>query len=450
MRTSVRRDVRPRPGTDQARHDAAVGIGSARRCRLAYRATPTNISDTRLERSRCAMLTTPRTNSATAESMRSAIARCRTAAGSQSIWTSPSSAARNAARETKKFLDTIIANIPFAVIVKDATTRQFLLVNRAFETMLGIPRSELAGQDHIRHPSEQRTPRIIDNARQRNAPEQRRRHLHEYEVEHAEAAVTACRPPSHRHRNPQGEAKYLIAVVEDVTERKKSEQRIAFMAHHDAVDRSRQSRGRDTEDRRGRRASSPARRTVYRSAYGSRPVQKRQRYARPFRRRHAVAGSRGAPEDASFAKRDVLARLGGDEFAVIQSGESNQREAASALADRIIEVIGKPFDIDGTEVNIGTSIGIAMAPEHGTDPDKLLKMADMALYGAKSAGRNGYRFFDPEMGAAVNARICSTTNCAAPSSRMSWCCITSRSSTPRRAGFAPRRRWCAGGIRPKA
>ena len=66
--------------------------------------------------------------------------------------------------------------------------------------------------------------------------------------------------------------------------------------------------------------------------------------------------------------------------------------------------IAKPFNIDGNEVNIGTSIGIALAPEHATNPDNLLKMADMALYRAKSAGRNGYRFFDPEMSAAANAR----------------------------------------------
>ncbi|HTP90217.1 MAG TPA: EAL domain-containing protein, partial [Xanthobacteraceae bacterium] len=101
---------------------------------------------------------------------------------------------------------------------------------------------------------------------------------------------------------------------------------------------------------------------------------------------------------------DVLSRLGGDEFAIIQTGETEQREAASALADRIIGVIGRPFNLDGTEVNIGTSIGIALAPEHGTNPDSLLKMADMALYSAKSGGRNGYRFFDPDMGAAANAR----------------------------------------------
>ena len=81
----------------------------------------------------------------------------------------------------------------------------------------------------------------------------------------------------------------------------------------------------------------------------------------------------------------MLARLGGDEFAIVQAGETNQREAAAGLANRIIEALGKPFDIEGGDINIGASIGIALAPEHDTSSDNLLKMADLALYRAKSA-----------------------------------------------------------------
>jgi diguanylate cyclase (GGDEF)-like protein len=101
---------------------------------------------------------------------------------------------------------------------------------------------------------------------------------------------------------------------------------------------------------------------------------------------------------------DVLARLGGDEFAIIQTGETNQREAAQNLAERVIEMIAKPFNIDGGDVSIGASIGIALAPEQGTGSDELLKMADLALYRAKSAGRNGYCFFDPKMSEVASAR----------------------------------------------
>ena len=102
---------------------------------------------------------------------------------------------------------------------------------------------------------------------------------------------------------------------------------------------------------------------------------------------------------------DVLARLGGDEFAIIQAGESDQRGAARALAERILELLGKPFTIGGDEINIGTSIGIALAPENGTGSDELLKMADLALYRTKSGGRNGYCFFALEMSEVASARL---------------------------------------------
>jgi len=99
---------------------------------------------------------------------------------------------------------------------------------------------------------------------------------------------------------------------------------------------------------------------------------------------------------------DVLARLGGDEFALVQSCETDPRGSAQSLASRIINAIVEPFTIGAEEVTIGTSIGIALAPEHGTTSDGLLKMADLALYHAKSQGGSSYAFFDPAFSAAAN------------------------------------------------
>jgi diguanylate cyclase (GGDEF)-like protein/PAS domain S-box-containing protein len=101
---------------------------------------------------------------------------------------------------------------------------------------------------------------------------------------------------------------------------------------------------------------------------------------------------------SSLRETGVLTRLGGDEFAIIQSGEANQREAAIALAIRVLEIAARPFDIEGQEVMIGTSIGIALAPEHAASSGELLQKADVALYRAKAEGRNNFRFFDAEMG----------------------------------------------------
>jgi diguanylate cyclase (GGDEF)-like protein/PAS domain S-box-containing protein len=101
---------------------------------------------------------------------------------------------------------------------------------------------------------------------------------------------------------------------------------------------------------------------------------------------------------------DLVARLGGDEFAILQFGETNQREAAIVMANKLLEAIAAPYDIEGNHIVIGTSIGIALAPEHGTDSDRLMKNADLALYKVKAEGRNGYRFFEPAMGVAAQSR----------------------------------------------
>jgi diguanylate cyclase (GGDEF)-like protein len=101
---------------------------------------------------------------------------------------------------------------------------------------------------------------------------------------------------------------------------------------------------------------------------------------------------------------DVLARLGGDEFAIIQAGHHDQRANAMDLAGRLSKLIAEPFDLPGHQVEIGTSIGIALAPEHGDDREQLLKKADLALYRSKSAGRNCFTIYDEAMSAELEAR----------------------------------------------
>ncbi len=100
---------------------------------------------------------------------------------------------------------------------------------------------------------------------------------------------------------------------------------------------------------------------------------------------------------------DIVARLGGDEFAIMQAGASQPTDATS-LASRLIEVIGAPYELNGDRVTVELSIGIALSPGDGLDPDQLLKNADMALYRAKSDGHGLYRFFEPEMDARMQAR----------------------------------------------
>ena len=107
---------------------------------------------------------------------------------------------------------------------------------------------------------------------------------------------------------------------------------------------------------------------------------------------------------SSLRSSDVLARLGGDEFALVQVGAPDHRVASIDLAQRIVKLISEPFQLSGQRVEIGTSIGIALAPEHGQHQEQLLKKADIALYRSKAAGRNCHTVYDDAMSAELEAR----------------------------------------------
>jgi diguanylate cyclase (GGDEF)-like protein len=100
---------------------------------------------------------------------------------------------------------------------------------------------------------------------------------------------------------------------------------------------------------------------------------------------------------------DTVARLGGDEFAVVQIG-APQPQAAEALAARLVDLIGRTYVLGGQTLNIGVSLGIAIAPVDGTDPDTVMRRADLSLYRAKADGRGCFRFFQPGMDAEAQAR----------------------------------------------
>ena len=100
---------------------------------------------------------------------------------------------------------------------------------------------------------------------------------------------------------------------------------------------------------------------------------------------------------------DTLARLGGDEFALVQLGARRPGDAAT-LAAKLLAVLEAPFDLGGQEVHAAASVGVALFPEDGDDPDELVRRADLALYRAKGEGRGRFRFFEPAMDEEVRAR----------------------------------------------
>jgi diguanylate cyclase (GGDEF)-like protein len=101
---------------------------------------------------------------------------------------------------------------------------------------------------------------------------------------------------------------------------------------------------------------------------------------------------------------DVVARLGGDEFVVVQTDVSG-KDQVEAFASRLISAVTAPMRFKEQEIVATASVGVAMAPEDGSSPARLLKSADLALYKAKADGRNCMRFFLPEMDTELQARL---------------------------------------------
>ena len=126
------------------------------------------------------------------------------------------------------------------------------------------------------------------------------------------------------------------------------------------------------------------RRAIQRLHAGSGPVQRCQRHARASRRRCSAQGGGAAPEIDAARNRCTGAAWRRRIRDHPDRGDRSARVPPTALAQRIIGTIAEPFEIDGTKVNIGASIGIAVAPDDGIDPTDLVKKADIALYRAKS------------------------------------------------------------------
>jgi diguanylate cyclase (GGDEF)-like protein len=192
-----------------------------------------------------------------------------------------------------------------------------------------------------------------------------------------------------------------LATHEDITERQRSEDRIAHMARHDALtdlpNRVLLRERLDHELKRVKRGECLAVMCLDLDQFKS------------------VNDALGHPVGDELLKLvsvrlrgctreiDTVARLGGDEFAIIMTQMQQPGDAAS-LSKRIRDSVTRPYQIDGHQIVTDISIGISVAPIDAVAPDPLLRNADMALYGAKADGRGTYRFFEPEMNTRMKAR----------------------------------------------
>jgi diguanylate cyclase (GGDEF)-like protein/PAS domain S-box-containing protein len=192
-----------------------------------------------------------------------------------------------------------------------------------------------------------------------------------------------------------------VATHEDITEKRQTELKIEHMAHHDSL----------TDLANRVRLNERLEQTLAQSSDG-RMVAVHHLDLDRFKAINDTfghhAGDKLLKMVASRLRElvratDTIARMGGDEFVIVQAPISKEAEATS-LAERMIVAIGEPFVIDGHQAAVGASVGIAVSPDHGSTPERLLRNADLALYRAKADGRGAYRFFEAGMDEHMQTR----------------------------------------------
>ena len=294
---------------------------------------------------------------------------------------------------TRSFLNTIIENVPSPIIVKDISNLRYLLINRAAEIYLGDERATILGKT-----SAEFMPKVsaemIDAEDQKLIASGQIAFLDEHTVVtpgNGTRIVTATRLPV---KGADGKLQYIISVIQDVTERKRNEQRIAHMAHHDALT--------DLPNRAAFNECIAA--TLELAAVSGESFAVLCIDLDRFKAVNDVFGHAVGDALLREASRRLettchgafLARVGGDEFTVI-TPTGPQPAAAEALAERLTAAFDSDIDIDGHPLRVGLTIGVGIYPQDGADATTLVANADAALFRAKSDARGSIRFFEISM-----------------------------------------------------
>ncbi len=299
------------------------------------------------------------------------------------------------------FLRQIIDHIPTQITVKDVRDRRYVLANRVAETQFGMSRDDIVGKTAVDlFPKDAAEIIAADDEKALQCPDGLFLDIGPWQTQ----ALGQRFITSRRIGIPDqsGETRYIINVVDDVTDRRRADEKIAHLAHYDPLTdlpnrvlfRERIERELQLA-RRGRQFA-----LFYIDVDEFKGINDSLGHHVGDELLKAVAGRiRSCIRDT-----DHVARLGGDEFAVIQTDVADTHDVVEFVM-RIQEAIRQPYECLGHHLTTDASIGIAMAPQDGTDLDQLIKNADLAMYGAKADGRRTYRFFEKAMDARAKARL---------------------------------------------
>ncbi len=206
-------------------------------------------------------------------------------------------------------------------------------------------------------------------------------------------------------RDGHGEITHFIAVAHDISEHKANEQRINHLAHHDALT--------DLPNRalcieRLRLSMQQADRQQSRVGVLFIDLDRFKNINDSLGHHIGDGLLRSIAQRLLSAVRlgDTVSRQGGDEFVVILNGVADHDEILHVVDHRLIPLIGQPHEVDGAELHVSCSVGIAVYPDDGDQIDALMRHADAAMYQAKSAGRNNAQFFTAQMARHANERMC--------------------------------------------
>jgi diguanylate cyclase (GGDEF)-like protein/PAS domain S-box-containing protein len=302
--------------------------------------------------------------------------------------------------QTRSFLDMIVENVPSPIIVKDARSLRYLLLNRAAEKYLGVDRGTMVGK---------RAVEVMPKATAEHIEAQDRILVEAQKIlfrdEHAiitpgngTRIVKTTRLPVN---GTDGKPRYLISVIDDLTDQKHREQRIAHMAHHDPLtDLPNRTAFNEcigaTAELAGASSESFAVLSLDLDRFKS--INDVYGHAAGDTLLREVAQRLSAACEGAF-----LARIGGDEFAVI-TPTGAQPAAAEALAGRLHGALDSDIVIDGVTMRVGLTVGVAIFPQDGADALTLAANADAALFRAKSEARGSVRFFEMAMDKQLRER----------------------------------------------